>query len=160
MRSENTSQNFVETTIWSLVEHCFSITRYTNKHGCHLEGAIKSKSTTLLSMENGKSLYQCVRVKRAADVGSNHHLGTAIIKPKLMKVAPKRIIWRIDTGKLKDNKVRQDFRLELKNRYQVLQHYGNENGEVVDEKLGRICKFFSEVSKKTLGFKRHVHKRG
>lgn len=77
-----------------------------------------------------------------------------------MKVAPKRIIWRIDTGKLKDNKVRQDFRLELKNRYQVLQHYGNENGEVVDEKWGRICKFFSEVSKKTLGFKRHVHKRG
>lgn len=28
METENTSQNFVEKTIWSLVEHCFR--RYTN----------------------------------------------------------------------------------------------------------------------------------
>lgn len=28
MGTENTSQNFVEKTIWSLVEHCFR--RYTN----------------------------------------------------------------------------------------------------------------------------------
>lgn len=67
-------------------------------------------------------------------------------------------LYKIDTGKLKNNKVRQDFRLELKNRFQVLQHNGDGNGEVVDEKWGRICKLFSEASKKTLGFKRQVHK--
>lgn len=48
---------------------------------------------------------QDVRVKRGADVGSDHHLFTANIKLKLIKVAPKSIIRRIDTGKLKDNKV-------------------------------------------------------
>lgn len=75
-----------------------------------------------------------------------------------MNVAPKCNLRRIDTEKLKDDKVRQDFRLELKNRFQVLQHYGDENGEVVDEQWGRFCKLFSEASKTTLGFKRQVHK--
>lgn len=42
-------------------------------------------------------------MKRGADVGSDHYLVTANIKLKLMKVAPKSIIRRIDTGKLKDN---------------------------------------------------------
>jgi hypothetical protein len=39
-------------------------------------------------------------------------------------------IRRIDTGKLRESKVRQDFRLELKNRFQVLQSSedGNEAG--------------------------------
>lgn len=104
-----------------------------------------------------KSLHD-IRVKRVADVWSEHHLVTANIKLKLIKVAPKSIIRRIDTGKLKDNKARQDFRLELKNRLQVLQHYGDEDREVVDEQWGRICKLFSEASKKTLCFKKQVHK--
>lgn len=91
-------------------------------------------------------------MKRGADVGSDHHLVTANIKLKLMKVAPKSIIRRIDTGKIKVNKVRQDFRLEFKNRFQVLQYYGDENGEVVNEQWSKICKLFSEASKKTSGF--------
>lgn len=99
-----------------------------------------------------KRSLQDVRMKRGADVGSDHHLVTANIKLKLMKVAPKSIIRRIDTGKLKVNKVRQDLRQELKNRFQVLQYYGDENGEVVDEQWSKICKLFSEASKKTSGF--------
>lgn len=97
-------------------------------------------------------------MKRGVDVGSNHHLVTANIKLNLMNVAPKCNIRRIDTEKLKDNKVRQDFTLELKNRFQVLQHYCDENGKVVDEQWGRFCKLFSEASKKALAFKRQVHK--
>lgn len=58
---------------------------------------------------------QDVKVRRGADVGSDHHLVTANIKLKLMKTAPKSSTKRIDTGKLRDNKARQDFRLELKN---------------------------------------------
>lgn len=99
---------------------------------------------------------QDVRVKRGADVGSDHHLVTANIKLKLMKVAPKSIIRRIDTGKIKVNKVRQDFRLEFKNIFQVLQYYGDENWEVVDEQWSKICKLFSEASRKTSGFLRQV----
>ncbi|XP_061171309.1 uncharacterized protein LOC133180881 [Saccostrea echinata] len=105
-----------------------------------------------------KRSLQDVRVKRGADVGSDHHLVTAHIKLKLIKVAPKSNIRRINTGKLRENKVRQDFRLELKNRFQVLQCGDVENEEVVDEHWGKICNLFSETSKKTLGFKRQVHK--
>lgn len=54
-----------------------------------------------------KRFLQGVRVKHRADVWSDYHLVTANIKLKLMKLAPKSIMRRIDTG-------------ELKNRYQVL----------------------------------------
>lgn len=72
-----------------------------------------------------------MEVKRGADVGSDHHFITAKcnIKLKLMIIAPKSIIRQIDTGKLRDNKVREDFRLDIKNRFQVFQHYGDKNGE-------------------------------
>lgn len=79
-----------------------------------------------------KVFTRCTSEARA-DVGCDHHLVTSNINLMLIKVAPKSIIMRIDTGKLKDNKARQDFRLELKNRFQVLRHYGDENREVVDE---------------------------
>lgn len=99
-----------------------------------------------------KRSLQDIRVKRGADVGSDHHLVSANIKLTLMNVPPKSLIRRIDTGKLKDNNVRQDFRLELKNRFQVLQHNGDGSREVADEKWGRICKLFSEASKIDLRF--------
>ena len=80
-----------------------------------------------------KRSLQDVKVKRGANVGSDHHLVAANIKLKLMKVAPKNNIRRIDTGKLRGKKVRQDFRLELKNIFQVLQCGDVENEEVFDE---------------------------
>lgn len=43
---------------------------------------------------------QDVRVRRGADVGSDHHLVTAYFKLKMMKTAPKSSWKRFETGKL------------------------------------------------------------
>lgn len=52
-----------------------------------------------------KSL-QDVRVRRGADVGSDHHLVTAYFKLKLMKTVPKSSWKRFDSGKLNQNQAR------------------------------------------------------
>ncbi|XP_005091913.1 craniofacial development protein 2-like [Aplysia californica] len=65
---------------------------------------------------------QDVKVKRGADVGSDHHLVTARIKLKLKKTFTKEATrTRFNVHKLSDGNVRSAFRLELKNRFQALQ---------------------------------------
>ena len=48
-----------------------------------------------------KRSLQDVRARRGADVGSDHHLVTAIIKLTLMKVTPRSTIKKFDIGKLR-----------------------------------------------------------
>ena len=62
-----------------------------------------------------KRSHQDVRARRGADIGSDHHLVTAIIKLKLMKVTPRSTIKKFDIGKLRTSKAKQDFKLELRN---------------------------------------------
>ncbi|XP_062592784.1 craniofacial development protein 2-like [Saccostrea cucullata] len=78
---------------------------------------------------NGKwrQSLQDLRVRQGADVGSHHHLVTADFKLKLMKTVPKYSRKRFGNGKLNDTKTKQDFRLELKNRFYILQ--GNDKDE-------------------------------
>lgn len=101
---------------------------------------------------------QDVRVRRGADVGSDHHLVTANIKLKLKKIAPKSNIKKYDTGKLSDNKIKQDFRIELRNKFHVLQNSNIENENQIDEHWNRVRDTFSKTSEKVLGFRRQVHK--
>ena len=65
---------------------------------------------------------QDVRVKRQADVGSDHNLLIAKLSLKLRKA---RIAYsrnqRFDTNKLKDPKVKQGFSIALRNRFSLLQ---------------------------------------
>ena len=64
---------------------------------------------------------QDVRVRGGADVGSDHHLVTAKVKLKLMKQATPYRVRRFDIGKLRDPKKKHEFRLELKNRFRILE---------------------------------------
>lgn len=68
-----------------------------------------------------KRSLQDVRVRRGADVGSNHLLITAYFKLKLMKTVYKSSRKRFDTDKLNDIKTKKDFRSELRNRCHILQ---------------------------------------
>ncbi|XP_062566445.1 uncharacterized protein LOC134228767 [Saccostrea cucullata] len=52
---------FCGNNTWSLVEYCSSIRRYTNSQKCHLDGEIKTKSTTSLSMKNGNDLCRIIK---------------------------------------------------------------------------------------------------
>ena len=72
-----------------------------------------------------------MRARRGVDVGSDHHIVTANIKLKLMQSSSQCRIKRFDTDKLKVTKTKQDFKLELKNRFQTLQNIETE--EVDDE---------------------------
>ena len=71
-----------------------------------------------------------VRVKRGADVSSDHHLVTAFIKLKLRSAGRRMTARRhVDTEKLCDPRVKSAFVLQVKNRFQALQ---NLEEEVVD----------------------------
>jgi hypothetical protein len=75
---------------------------------------------------------QDVRAMRGADVASDHHLIVANIKLKLKKssthVSVKR---KFDVGKLQDPKIQQEFKLEIKNRFQLLENQRTENTDTM-----------------------------
>ncbi|KAI4885603.1 hypothetical protein NFI96_005381 [Prochilodus magdalenae] len=62
-----------------------------------------------------------VRVRRGADVGSDHHLVVADIKMKLRSTRHKSTAHRrFDVGRLQDPKLKNAFILQVKNRFQAL----------------------------------------
>jgi len=64
---------------------------------------------------------QDVRVRRGADVGSDHHLVTANLKLKQRKNGPdKTRRQQFDVIKLKEPRARSTFALQLKNKFQAL----------------------------------------
>ena len=92
-----------------------------------------------------------VKVKRSADVGSDHNLVTAFIRTKLRKTTPKpNIQLRFDTQRLKDNTVRTAFITDLKNRFQALQELSTEEDNI-EGNWKQVTAIYSESSKKELG---------
>jgi len=64
---------------------------------------------------------QNVRVRREADVGSDHHLDTAILKMKLRKNGPGKARQQLfDVNKLNEPRTKSTFTLQLKNKLQAL----------------------------------------
>ena len=67
-----------------------------------------------------------VRVRRGADVGSDHHLVVADLKIKLRSAGRKSAAPRgYDVERLQDPKVKNAFILQLKNRFQALSELSN-----------------------------------
>ena len=99
---------------------------------------------------------QDVRVRRGADVASDHHLIVARLKLKLkknyMEATTKR--QKYNVGLLKDAKTCSDFKLTLSNKFEVLQeildeeHSLEENWQKVKETLSTTCQ-------EVIGSKRH-----
>lgn len=91
-----------------------------------------------------------VRNKRGADAGSDHHLIMAEFRMKIMACAQKfaKRGRKFDLGKLREDRNRDDFRLQLQNRFEALQMTPN-----VDIAWGEIQEIFTKTSKEVLGFK-------
>ena len=72
---------------------------------------------------------QDVRVKRGADVASDHHLVTARLKLKLRRneVDQERRKVRYNVDYLKDQKTAQEYKVALSNRFKVLQELYDED---------------------------------
>jgi hypothetical protein len=66
---------------------------------------------------------------------------------------------KFDVGKLQDPKIQQEFKLEIKNRFQLLENLSTEDTDtiLVNDEWQQIHKIYTEASEKVLGFKRQVH---
>jgi len=100
-----------------------------------------------------------VRVKRGADVASDHHLVIANLKLKLKRnwtgAAPQRN--RYDIGCLKDVRKLDEFRVTIRNRYQILQDLMDNDG-TVDSSWKVVKESYVTVCNELLSPKKYHHK--
>ena len=106
---------------------------------------------------------QDIKVKRGADIGSDHYLVTAMIKLKLKRNgATAKTNTRYNVKKLQDELSRSAFTTSLKNRYQVLQELSEdaqrETGEEPEQEKHvnlmweKIKTAYCDASKENLGY--------
>ena len=85
---------------------------------------------------------------RGADVASDHNLLVAVLSLKLRRARRRQgREHQFDSSKLKDDRIRQDFRRELKNRFQIL-------GEEQEMNIDSSNQVFKAAGEKVLGFKK------
>ena len=88
---------------------------------CFPNGRDKNQIDHLMINGTWRRSLRDFRVRRGADVGSDHHLVTANLKLKLRRNRPdKARQQRFDVRKLKEPRVKSTFILQLKNRFQAL----------------------------------------
>ena len=94
------------------------------------------------------------RAMRGADANSDHHMVMGKVRLKLCSTKRKskeRVIF--DTTKFRDPCVKEAFRLEVCNRFQVL---ATDDVEGIEERWGQFKKVYNESAKKVLGVKGRV----
>jgi hypothetical protein len=75
---------------------------------------------------------QDVRAMRGENVTSDHHLVVANIKLKLKKSSTHVNVKRkFDVGELQNPKIQQEFNLEIKNRFQLLENLITEDTDTI-----------------------------
>jgi len=111
-------------------------------------GATKSQIDHILINRKWRSSLQDVKPYRGADVTSDHNLLVAVVSLKLRRAQRgQQRGHQFDSSKLGDDWIRQAFRRELKNRFQIL-------GEEQEMNIKSINHAFKEAGEKVLGFKK------
>lgn len=102
-----------------------------------------------------------VKIKRSADVGSDHHLVTALIKTKLKKTQARAATQpRFDTQRLRDNTVKAAFVSNLRNRFQILQNIPEQQEDTnVNTSWKKVAALYTESSKKEIGYRKNKIKK-
>ncbi|CAG2203953.1 unnamed protein product [Mytilus edulis] len=105
-----------------------------------------------------------VRAMRGADCGSDHHLICGKIRLKLRKAVKNRTNKReiFDTVKLKQPEILKKFKIELRNRFQVLENLQDNKPSTVEsleQGWSRIETVFKETSRNTLGLRQRERKK-
>ena len=102
---------------------------------------------------------QDVRVKRGADVASDHHLLVARLKLKLKKnwleTATKRRKYNV--GLLKDPQTREEYKLNLANKFQVLQELHDEESDL-NSQWQNTKKTLTSTCQEVVGLKKQQQK--
>ena len=107
-----------------------------------------------------RSLFD-VRAKRGADVGSDQHLLKAVLKLKLRRndpqISPRQK--RYNLHLLKDSKIRNDFTIEVRNRFQMLDNQYEIDAEAnIEDQCCHIKEKYQAASESILGIKRRKQK--
>ena len=97
-----------------------------------------------------------VRVKRGADVASDHHLVIAKLKLKLKRnrSGQDKRKARFNVNFLKDRTVKENYQIELSNGYQVLQELTEEDMEMeieIESEWNQIKESLTTTCENTLG---------
>ena len=96
-----------------------------------------------------------VRVYRGADVASDHELVIGKIRLKLAKIKKQKgRVQRLDVEKLKTTKYMEEFRMELRNRFNILE----DDVSDVEESWSKYKKIYEETGQKILGKRKKVKK--
>ena len=107
-----------------------------------------------------RSLFH-VRAKRGVDVGSDHHLLKAELKLKLRRNDPQTSLRqkRYNLHLLKDSKIRNDFTVEARNRFQMLDNQYEIDAEAsIEGQWCHIKETYQAASESVLGIKRRKQK--
>ena len=97
-----------------------------------------------------------VRVRRGVDASSDHYLVTAKVRLKLRAAGPnKQRIPRYDISRLQDQRTKNAFVLQLRNRFQALSNIDeqsiDEEEDTVNHQWTQVKNIFHEASKTCLG---------
>lgn len=129
---------------------------------CSPNGRDRNQIDHLLINGKWRRSLRDVKVRRGADVGSDHHLVTACLKLKLKSAGrPAKGHSRFDVGQLKQPSVRKSFILEVRNRFEALVEM-DEQEDNIDDGVNRnwknIVTAYSESSKACLGYRQRKPK--
>lgn len=95
---------------------------------------------------------QDVRVKRGADIGSDHELLTGKIKMKLKRIGKKTVKkQKFDINKLHNHEFKEQYAIETKNRFNALVNF--ESGDIEDQ-WNMFKDALKESAKNSIGIKR------
>lgn len=107
-------------------------------------------------MINGKwrGSLQDVRAMRGADVGSDHHLVVGKVRIKLRRAGPPaKQAKRFNVQRLRDPKVKQEFCVNLQNRFQALSR-----DDSIEDQWQQISETYRGCAKEMLGYRKRGDK--
>ena len=121
------------------------------------DGRTKNQIDHILINKKWKGSLQDVRVFRGADIFSDHHLLVCKLKLKLkaIKKNGNNASRKYDVNKLKNPVKLNEFKIELRNRYQILSTIPDHN---IEEKWEEIKDTYCSTAEKILGFKKNNRK--
>ena len=94
------------------------------------------------------------RVRRGADIASDHHLVQTCIRLKLTRITkPTSSRISYDVNKLRHESVRKEFTLELHNRFAVLEAIEDDDHNI-NSKWTQFSKAYNNTAENVLGRKK------
>jgi hypothetical protein len=93
-----------------------------------------------------------VCTKRGADIGSDHHLVVASFRMKITANKKKHDVMRnrLDVMELESAQLKLEYKMELRNRFEALNHSDDED---IEETWNKIKGIYLETAENILGFR-------